>query len=75
MNIMRPGNGWKHLAGPVWGHTNGTRMHTAGMVRLPDRKTFFSLNKYPESIEGYKYIKMNGGNIKRGLMAWANYLC
>lgn len=71
--VMRPGAGWKYLAGSVWEHTNGSRVHLMGLVRLPN-KTFVSLNKYPECINGNKMIKINGGNKKRGLMAWANTL-
>ena len=70
---LRPGAGWKHLAGSVWEHSSGTRIHLIGLVRLPDM-SFFSLNKYPECMDGYKMIRINGGNRKRGLMSWANYL-
>ncbi len=72
--VMRPGNGWRHLAGPVWEHTNGARIHTMGLVRMPDGATFFSLHKYPDNMEGSRLVKINGGNRKRGLMAWANTL-
>ena len=68
--VMRPGAGWKHLAGPVWEHTNGTRVHTMGIVRLPDM-TFLSATKWPDSREADRFICANGGNRKRGLMAWA----
>ena len=71
--VMRPGTGWEHLAGPVWEHTTKTRIHLGGLIRLPD-KTFFSLNRYPECMDGFKFIKINGGNRKRGLMAWARNL-
>jgi len=64
-----PGAGWRYLAGAVWEHTSGARVHLMGMVRLPDM-SFVSLNKYPECMEGYRLIKINGGNKKRGLMAW-----
>lgn len=67
---MKPGRGWKHLSGPVWEHENGTRIHIGGLVRLPDR-TYLSLNKHPEGSEGWRKITINGGNRKRGLMAWA----
>lgn len=68
--IMKPGNGWQHLAGPVWEHTSGARIHIAGLIRLPD-KTFKSLNNWKESELGRKLVKINGCNRKRGLMAWA----
>jgi len=71
--VIRPGDGWKYLAGSVWEHTKGTRVHLMGLIRLPDM-SFVSLDKYPECIEGHRLIKINGGNRKRGLMAWANTL-
>ena len=72
--VMRPGAGWKHLAGPIWEHENGARIHVMGVVRMPDKVTFFSLSKYPEMMEGNRLVRINGGNRKRGLMAWANIL-
>ena len=68
--VMRPGVGWKHLAGPVWEHPSGARIHTMGMIRLPD-KTHLSLNNWRESELGRRLVRINGGNRKRGLMAWA----
>lgn len=41
-----------------------------GLVRMPDL-TFAHANRYPESIEAEQMIRINGGNKKRGLMAWA----
>ncbi len=68
---MRPGPGWRHLAGPVWEHgSSGARIHTMGLVRMPDL-TFAHANRYPESIEAEQMIRINGGNKRRGLMAWA----
>ncbi len=68
--IMRPGPGWNNLAGPVWEHTSGARVHVGGLVRLPDM-TFITSNKWPEAKEAALFIKINGGNKKRGLMAWS----
>jgi len=68
--VMRPGAGWRHLAGPVWEHTSGARIHLMGVIRLPD-KTHLFLNNWRESELGRKLIRINGGNRKRGLMAWA----
>ena len=68
--VVHPGAGWKHLGGPVWEHLNGTRVHLLGMVRLPDM-SFLSANKWPASSEAKLFIRINGGNRKRGLMAWA----
>jgi len=68
--VMRPGPGWKHLAGPVWEHTTGTRIHTMGLVRLPD-KTHIWINHFDAGKLGRWLVRANGGNRKRGLMAWA----
>jgi hypothetical protein len=67
---LKPGNGWRHLAGPVWEHTNGSRVHVMGLVKLPDG-SFLSANVYPQCNEAARLIRINGGNRKRGLMAWA----
>lgn len=68
--VMRPGNGWKHIYGPVYEHKSGARIHTLGYLRLPNGD-FFSDTKYPESLEARRIVRINGGNKKRGLMAWA----
>ena len=68
--VMRPGSGWLHLGGPVWEHSTGARIHAGGMIRLPD-KTHLSLSNWPESQLGRRLVLINGGNRKRGLMAWA----
>lgn len=67
---IKPGPGWKHLAGPVWEHSSGARVHTGGVIRLPDR-THLSLANFNESKVGRLLVRINGGNKKRGLMAWA----
>ena len=68
---IAPGPGWKHLGASVWENTDKVRICVGGMVRLPDH-TFFHINNGDN--DGWYYIKMNGGNRKRGLMAWANCL-
>lgn len=68
--FIRPGAGWKHLAGSVWEHANGARVHTGGLVKFPNG-TFLVSNKWPDCIEADRMVRINGGNIRRGLMAWA----
>ena len=68
---VRPGPGWSHIAGVVWEHDNGTRIHLLGMARLPNGE-WISSNKWPDSRDADFMIRANGGNRKRGLMAWAN---
>jgi len=71
--VLRPGSGWKQLGGAVWEHKTGIRIHWSGdLVRLP--------GGVPENVahfDGYgnsglrMLVKINGGNKKRGMMAWA----
>ena len=68
--VMRPGSGWRHIAGPVYEHSNGTRVHVGGFVRLPNGE-FLSASTFPESQNAALMIRINGGNKRRGLMAWA----
>ena len=46
MSEMRPGSGWKHLAGPVWEHASGVRVHSGGLVKFPDGR-YLLANKWP----------------------------
>jgi hypothetical protein len=69
-NDMRPGHGWKHLSGSVYERIDGLRMHMGGMCRLlnGDKVSASSWDQYSLV---YSLIEINGGNRKRGLMAWA----
>lgn len=67
---MRPGDGWVHVAGPVWEHAGGARVHIAGLVKLQGGR-YLHANKWPECRDAERLIRVNGGNRKRGLMAWA----
>jgi len=69
--IMRPGKGWRKTDGAVFERLDGLRVHMLGLVRLPDgRKVSGSV--WPESLKLHRFICINGGNRKRGVMAWAN---
>lgn len=68
--VIRPGSGWRHIAGPVYEHSNGTRVHIGGFVRLPNGD-FLNDSKWPECQDAARMIRINGGNRRRGLMAWA----
>jgi len=68
----RPGQGWTHIGGAVY-EINGTRLHINGLARLPSGQ-FVSAERWPAYQEARKFIRMNGGNRKRGLMAWAKTL-
>lgn len=68
--VMRPGPGWKRLSGAVYERNDGLRMHMLGLVRLPSGKLIdqFAPTQY-QQVD--KLVMINGGNRKRGLMAWA----
>jgi hypothetical protein len=62
----KPGPGWKHVAGSVWEHVTGLRIHTLGLARLPDGKDA----RWNWSDE-YQACRQQGHNVKRALMVWA----
>jgi hypothetical protein len=67
----RPGNGWKaYTESPVWEHTSGIRVHTAGLLRLPDG-TIINGEHWPECKTLWRAIREQGGTRRRGLMVWA----
>ena len=68
--VLRPGEGWKSLGSSVWEHPSGIRIHVGGgLIRTSEGKRFW-LNSIIGRM-GWQLIKINGGNKKRGLMAWA----
>ena len=69
--ITKPGKGWVYLGSSVWEHESGTRIHLNGLVRLPDKQSFFSLYDSRVNSFGHYCIEVNGGNKRRGLMTWA----
>lgn len=70
---MKPGPGWKHVGGACYDLPDGTRVHEMGYCLLPDRR-FISGNSWPESQRFWRFVRINGGNRKRGAMAWARSL-
>jgi len=71
--ILKPGPGWKHVGGPCWEHSNGVRIHPYGLVRLREGRVIVG-TVWPESNNMDFFIKANGGNRKRGVMAWALFI-
>jgi hypothetical protein len=69
--IAKPGPGWKHLGCAVWEHASGVRIHVAGLVGLPSTGHFVYADRWPESQDAYRCIRIAGGSRKRGLMIWA----
>lgn len=70
MRPHQPGPGWTHIAGGVYDHQSGARLHMLGTVRLPNGE-HISASQYSEASKVWFLIKANGDNRKRGLMAWA----
>ena len=66
---LRPGPGWKHIAGPVWDHVSGVRLHTGGMIRMSDG-SIVSANQWPEPKSVARAVRITGSR-RRGMMVWA----
>lgn len=66
----KPGKGWKHAGGPCWDHVCGIRLHLSGLVRTQDG-SIVSASRWPEPIYAGVFMRVCGGNRKRGLMVWA----
>ena len=67
---LRPGPGWKHVAGAVWDHDSGIRIHVGGLSGVIGG-TVIDGTRWPECRDLDWMIAVNGGNRKRGVMAWA----
>jgi hypothetical protein len=65
--VRRPGPGWRFVGCSTWQHDSGVRVHYLGMALMPDG-TAWRENSTPMAKQ---YIRMAGGNRKRGLMMWA----
>jgi len=70
-NKYKPSPGWKRIAGAVYERTDGLRLHTLGRICRLTNGQLISDEKSPEYYSQGRYIAINGGNQKRGLMAWA----
>jgi hypothetical protein len=67
---LRPGPGWRQLKGPVWEHKTGIRIHVSGLILRDANGEARDMERAYASLL-YRLIKINGGNRKRGLMAFA----
>lgn len=68
--VRAPGLGWRRIGGAIYQHTSGLRVHLLGYAFLLDG-TVRSASAWPESRLANAYIRLAGGNRKRGLMMWA----
>ena len=70
----RPGPGWSHyVTSPVHCHTSGIRVHMMGTISLPLPKgeRIIDAQNWPHSQSVERFVRIAGGNRKRGLMLWA----
>lgn len=71
---IKPGNGWRRIGAVVYEkRPGGIKLHMQGIVKLIDGSIIHDTSP-PHYYIVAKLIKANGGNRKRGLMAWANTL-
>ena len=68
-----PGSGWQQVSPktpPVWDHESGVRIHYGcPLIRWADGTA--PAVRWPDCQEIDRYIRINGGNRKRGVMAYA----
>jgi hypothetical protein len=68
-----PGPGWQHMAGAVW-ERGPVRVHMGGIVRLQDGTIISEKAVHHRYQQVALLVRINGGNRKRGLLAWARLL-
>jgi hypothetical protein len=68
--VRRPGPGWRFVGSACWKHTSGVGVHVLGLAFMPDG-TVRRASEWPASGMADGYIRLAGGNRKRGLMMWA----
>lgn len=70
MNRYKPGPGWSLVGPAVWDHPSGLRVHASGLCILPDGSVIVG-RVWPEITSLNWFVRINGGNERRGAMAWA----
>lgn len=67
----RPGAGWVRCAPhvPVFDHASGIRIHTMGIVILPDGRRL-SVVCHIKDMGLAQAVRQQGGNRRRGAMVW-----
>jgi len=68
---VKPGPGWTNVGGSVWTHPAGIRLHTLGFALFDNRRELIAAFQWPETRVADRFIRIAGGNQKRGLMLWA----
>ena len=70
MRSHGPGAGWTSLSGGVFERRDGLRVHVLGLCRLSDGRLVSGMAGLEhDSLQ--RLIRINGGNVRRGTMAWA----
>jgi hypothetical protein len=64
--IRRPGPGWRFIGCSSWRHESGVIVHCLGVALMPDGTVRYE----SETRLAEGYIRLAGGNRKRGLMMW-----
>lgn len=67
---MKPGPGWEKVGPSVYDHPSGLRIHVGGYCLMPQGE-FISGNAWPQSSVMDRFIRIAGGNRRRGVMMWA----
>lgn len=70
VHARRPGRGWSHVAGAVYDHDSGMRLHLLGYLRMPDGRWLCG-NAWPEVQRVSLAMHLTGQTGKRMLMVWA----
>lgn len=70
MSRDKPGPGWSLVGLAVWDHASGLRVHASGLCILPDGHVIVG-RVWPEIKSLNWFVRVNGGNERRGAMAWA----
>jgi len=61
---------WTQSGHPsVWSNDSGDIVHAGGLARVGGR--LFERNRYPDSLAIDAAVRVMGGNVKRGLMLFA----
>ena len=68
----KPGPGWRYLGSGTW-ECGSVRVHMYGLTITPDTAIHWA-DTWPESEDARRFIRIAGGNRKRGLMLWAMWL-
>jgi hypothetical protein len=65
---MKLGQGWNHLSAGVWEHPSGMRANSV-IARMPDGTI---VQRVYDEKNFNRFVAINGGNVRRGMLAWAN---